>query len=63
MERLDTLKDYTIAPGRSGRMHALASVERAGFGAVSRLPICLRIILEAVSYTHLHIRLPWATSL
>jgi aconitate hydratase len=48
MERLDTIQDYAIAPGRSGRMHALASVERAGFGAVSRLPICLRIILEAI---------------
>ncbi len=48
MERMDTLQDYAIAPGRSGRLHSLAKVEQAGFGAVSRLPICLRIVLESI---------------
>jgi aconitate hydratase len=48
MDRLETIRDYAIAPGRTGRLHALAAVEEAGFGAVSRLPVCLRVILESI---------------
>jgi aconitate hydratase len=43
-----TLQDFAISPGRTGRMHALIELERAGLGAVSRLPVCLRLILESV---------------
>jgi len=48
MQTLSTLRTFTISPSRSGRMHALAAVSEAGLGAVSRLPICLRVILESI---------------
>ncbi len=48
MDRPDTIQEFSIAPGRSGRMHALSALEHAGYGAVSRLPICLRMMLESI---------------
>jgi aconitate hydratase len=43
-----TLQDFAISAGSTGRMHALATLETAGLGQVSRLPVCLRMILESV---------------
>jgi len=45
---LNTITEFTIAPGRTGRMHALPALERAGFGSVTRLPVSLRMVLESV---------------
>ncbi len=44
----ETLEEFPIAPGRRGRLHALAALERAGLGAVARLPVSLRVVLEGV---------------
>jgi aconitate hydratase len=44
----DTLKTFSTPSGRSGLMHDLAALERAGLGRISRLPISIRIVLEAV---------------
>jgi aconitate hydratase len=43
-----TLQDFAIAPGMHGRMHSLHALEAAGLGAVSRLPVSLRIVLESM---------------
>jgi aconitate hydratase len=44
----NTLREFEPAPGRTGRFHALPALEQAGWGMISRLPVSLRIVLEAV---------------
>jgi aconitate hydratase len=44
----DCIRDFAIPSGRSGRMHGVLALERAGIGEVSRLPVCLRVILESI---------------
>jgi aconitate hydratase len=44
----DSLKSFTLASGKSGRYYALAALEAAGLGQVSRLPISLRVVLESL---------------
>src|SRR5207253_1739560 len=43
-----SLQTFPLGGGRSGRFYALPALERAGLGAVSRLPVCLRVVLESV---------------
>src|SRR5512133_3732193 len=40
---------FEIAPGRTGRLVSLPALERRGFGRISRLPVSLRIVLEALA--------------
>ncbi len=42
------LQDFSFASGRSSRYYALAALEAAGLGRVSRLPVSLRIVLESL---------------
>ena len=44
----NTLRDFTLRSGKTGRMHALAALEEAGLGKISRLPVSIRIVLESV---------------
>jgi aconitate hydratase len=44
----DSLQTFPAGPGRSGRLYALPRLEQAGLGAVSRLPVCIRIVLESL---------------
>ncbi|MBI4206893.1 MAG: aconitate hydratase AcnA [Betaproteobacteria bacterium] len=44
----NSLREFKLASGRSGKYHALAALEAAGLGKVSRLPCSLRIVLESV---------------
>ncbi|AUL99999.1 aconitate hydratase 1 [Rhodocyclaceae bacterium] len=44
----DTLRTFSTPSGRSGLLHDLAALERAGLGRISRLPVSIRIVLEAV---------------
>jgi aconitate hydratase len=44
----DTLREFSPIPGKTGRFHALPRLEAAGIGKVSRLPVSIRIVLEAV---------------
>ena len=44
----DTLRQFSTSHGKSGYFHSLACLESAGIGSVSRLPVSLRIVLEAV---------------
>ncbi|PLX74472.1 MAG: aconitate hydratase AcnA [Azoarcus sp.] len=47
-EMFDTLKTFSTRSGVSGRYYSLPALESAGVGPVSRLPVSIRIVLEAV---------------
>jgi aconitate hydratase len=44
----DTLQSFSFGAGRTGRFYSLPQLEKAGVGAVSRLPVSIRIVLESV---------------
>jgi aconitate hydratase len=44
----DTLKDFDLGDGKRGSFYSLPALERAGLGAISKLPISIRIVLESV---------------
>src|ERR1700746_2316874 len=44
----NTLREFKLASGKSGRFYSLAALENAGVGRVSRLPVSIRIVLESV---------------
>ncbi|HEX9049202.1 MAG TPA: aconitate hydratase [Anaeromyxobacter sp.] len=48
-DRLGATRTFEISPGRSGRLVSLPELERRGFGAISRLPVSLRIVLESLA--------------
>ncbi len=39
---------FTFASGKSGVLYSLKALEAAGLGNISRLPVCIRIVLESV---------------
>jgi aconitate hydratase len=43
-----TRKSFAMAGGRTGEFYSLPRLEEAGVGPVSRLPVCIRIVLESV---------------
>jgi len=44
----DTLKELKLPSGATGRFYSLPALEQAGVGAVSRLPVSIRLVLESV---------------
>ncbi|HET7098048.1 MAG TPA: aconitate hydratase [Casimicrobiaceae bacterium] len=44
----NTLREFKLASGGSGRFYSLPALEQAGVGRVSRLPVSIRIVLESV---------------
>jgi aconitate hydratase len=44
----DTLKEFKLAKGGSGKFYSLPALEKAGIGKISRLPVSIRIVLESV---------------
>src|SRR5580700_5400978 len=44
----DSLKDFDLGGGQVGRLYSLPALEQAGVGAISKLPISIRIVLESV---------------
>jgi len=44
----DSLQPFSPAAGRTGKLYSLPALEKAGIGAISRLPISIRIVLESV---------------
>jgi aconitate hydratase len=42
------LQEFETGPGGRGTFYSLPQLERAGVGPVSRLPVCLRLVLESV---------------
>src|SRR5688572_506025 len=43
-----TLQEFKLASGKSGKLYSLPALEAAGVGKISRLPVCLRIVLESL---------------
>ena len=44
----NTLQEFRLASGESGKLYSLPALEAAGVGRVSRLPVSIRIVLESV---------------
>jgi aconitate hydratase len=44
----DSLQDFSLESGGSGKFYALAALEKAGLGPISRLPVSIRIVLESI---------------
>src|SRR4051794_23336633 len=44
----NTLQKFELGNGRQGSFYSLPMLEKAGVGAVSRLPVSIRLVLEAV---------------
>ncbi|HEX6097079.1 MAG TPA: aconitate hydratase [Thermoanaerobaculia bacterium] len=44
----DTLDSFDLGNGKRGQFYSLPKLERAGIGAVSRLPVSIRVVLESV---------------
>src|SRR5580765_1458094 len=44
----DSLQSFDLGNGHQGRYYSLAALEKAGLGRISRLPVSLRLVLEAV---------------
>jgi aconitate hydratase len=44
----DSLQTFEVAPGRKGNFCSLPQLEKAGIGEVSKLPVCIRVVLESV---------------
>src|SRR5258708_4376167 len=45
---LNTLIDFDLGNGRTGKLYSLPELEKAGVGPVSKLPVSIRIVLESV---------------
>jgi aconitate hydratase len=44
----DSLQDFTAGNGHTARFYSLPQLERSGVGAISQLPVSIRIVLESV---------------
>jgi len=44
----NSLQEFELGNGRTGRFYSLPQLERRGVGAISRLPVSLRIVLESL---------------
>src|SRR5215813_4422666 len=43
-----TLQEFDLGNGERGRFYSLPQLEKAGMGAVSKLPVSIRLVLESV---------------
>ncbi len=44
----DSLKQFDLGNGKQGSLYSLPALEKAGLGAISRLPVSIRLVLESV---------------
>jgi aconitate hydratase len=44
----DSLQEFDLGQGGKGRYYSLPALEEAGLGAISRLPVSIRLVLESV---------------
>ncbi len=42
------LRELDLGNGGAGRLYSLPALEEAGLGPISRLPVCIRLVLESV---------------
>jgi aconitate hydratase len=43
-----TLQKFDLGSGKQGSFHSLPALEKAGVGAISKLPVSIRLVLESV---------------
>src|SRR5438132_664109 len=48
MNKGDFLSSFEPQPGKTAQLYSLPLLEKSGAGAISRLPVSLRIVLESV---------------
>ena len=46
--KFQSLRSFTLGNGAQGQYHSLPSLEESGVGAISRLPVSIRLVLESV---------------
>jgi aconitate hydratase len=46
--RFNSLREFKLKSGKTGKYYSLAALEEAGLGKTSRLPVSLRVVLESV---------------
>src|SRR5271156_489113 len=44
----NTLQKFDLGNGKQGQFYSLPALEKAGVGAISKLPISIRLVLESV---------------
>ena len=44
----NTLDTFKLGSGKTGQFYSLPKLEKAGIGAISKLPVSIRIVLESV---------------
>jgi aconitate hydratase len=44
----DTLREFDAGHGQKGNLYSLPALEKAGVGAISKLPVSIRLVLESV---------------
>ncbi len=44
----NSLQEFKLSSGKTGRYYSFATLEKAGLGKISRLPISIRIVLESL---------------
>ncbi|MGH8681571.1 MAG: hypothetical protein ACREVP_08735, partial [Burkholderiales bacterium] len=44
----NTLQEFKLGSGKTGRLYSLPALQRSGVGKISRLPVSIRIVLESV---------------
>jgi aconitate hydratase A / 2-methylisocitrate dehydratase len=44
----NSLREFKLASGKTGKLYSLAALEAAGLGRISRMPVTLRIVLESL---------------
>jgi len=46
--QFNNLKNLTLSQGKKMKFYSLPALEKMGFGEISRLPVCIRIVLESI---------------
>src|ERR1700733_14685380 len=44
----DTFKEFDLGNGKKGAFYSLPALEKAGVGAISQLPVSIRLVLESI---------------
>src|SRR5688572_27787543 len=44
----NSLQTFDLGNGKSGQYYSLPALEKAGVGSISKLPVSIRLVLEAV---------------
>ncbi|MEE9580960.1 MAG: hypothetical protein V3V74_06570, partial [Nitrosomonadaceae bacterium] len=46
--QFNNLKELPLPKGEKTKFYSLPAIEKMGLGKISRLPVCIRIVLESV---------------